>query len=477
MQWRVVVVSAALLATGLAVPASAERGQKTDPAAEQISSVQAEQVSSVQAQQVSSASAAGDRNRWRPHRGPVFNNPYGSEDARFRIERRILEAIRHTPPTGRIRFSIYSFDRMDMAEALVNARQRGVQVQVLLNDHQVTRAQRLLHRKIGHNPNKKNFVYECEASCRGRRDNLHSKFYLFSKTGAAENVIMTGSANLTLNAVKWQWNDLYVMRKKPRLWGDFENLFNRMRNDFSRNKPYYTFCGAAEGRSCNRLTSPVYNQVYPVRVSRDDDPVMDILNSTRCVVDGKRTKVRLSMHTMRGSRAEYIAERLRTMWGRGCDIKVLYGLMGFPVKRKIGAPTSRGRIPLRSTGYDYNEDGDVDRYTHQKYLTIKGYWGGRKDASVTFTGSSNWTNKGTGGDEIVFNMHGPGNVAKYNANWDFMWDNHARNAYTTTPIEYETVVPVWRGDVRTHEVVTRRVIRTEVLPDRLTAGSPTFESD
>ena len=174
---------------------------------------------------------------------------------------------------------------------------------------------------------------------------------------------------------------------------------------------------------------------------------------------------------------EYIADRLRTMWARGCDIKVLYGLMGFPVKRHIGANTSRGRIPLHSLGYDYNGDGDVDRYTHQKYLTIKGYWGGNPNASVVFTGSSNWTNKGTGGDEIVFNMHGPGNVAKYNTNWDFMWNNHSRNAYTTTASEYSTVVPVWRGDVLTHEVMTRRVVTTTVEPDHLKAGSPTFESD
>lgn len=463
----------------LSVPAAAEDGGRGDAAAEPVGAVQAQQVSAAAQPKAAPAAPAAKRgkNDYRPRRGPVFNNPFGNNDARFRIERRILEAIRNTPSDGRIRFSIYSFDRMDMAEALVNARKRGVQVQVLLNDHQVSRAMRLMHRKIGRNPNKKNFVYECDSSCRGRRDNLHSKFYLFSKTGAANNVIMTGSHNLTLNAIKWQWNDLYVMRKKPRLWSEFENLFNRMRNDYSRNKPYYTFCGAPKNRSCHRTKSPVYNQVFPVKVSRDDDPVMDILNSTRCVVNGKRTKLRLSMHTMRGPRAEYIAERLRTMWGRGCDIKVLYGLMGFPVKRKLGQPTSRGRIPLRSTGYDYNADGDVDRYTHQKYLTIKGWWGGKPDASVTFTGSSNWTNKGTGGDEIVFNMHGPGNVAKYNKNWEFMWTKHSRNSYTTTPSEYTTVIPVWRGDVRTHEVITRKVYTTTVEPDRLSGGGPTFESD
>ena len=475
MQWRVAVVSAALLATVVAVPAAAERSAQSD----QSDQAAALAGTSAQAQQVS-ASAERQRAPWKPKKGPVFNNPYGNMDSRFRIERRILEAIRHAKKDSVIRIALYSFDRQDMAKALMNARERGVRVQVLLNDHQVTRAQKMLHRKLGTNPERNNFAYECKASCRGRRDNLHSKFYLFSKTGGAENVMMVGSHNLTLNAVKWQWNDMITMREKPRLYGDFVRLFDKMRNDYSKNRPYYTFCGAAKGENCSRTGSRRFGQVYPVNVDKYGDPAMKALNATRCTRQTKdglvRTKVRVSMHTMRGQRAEKIAVRLREMWARGCNIKVLYGLMGFPVKQKLGAVTSRGRIPLRSLGYDYNEDGDVDRYTHQKYLTVRGQWGGRTKARVTFTGSSNWSDKGTGGDEVVFNIHGPGVLARYNKNWDFMWTKYGRNAYTTTSAEKTTVVPVWDGNVRTHKVITRTVTTTKVLPDELSAG-PNFESD
>ena len=483
MQWRVAVVSATLLATILSVPAAAEEGrQPGEPVAEQLGSVAAEPVSTLQASPVKSAQADGDKKPWRPKVGPVFNNPYGGAADRFRIERRILEAIRHSGKNDKIKIAIDSWDRMDMADAVIAAHRRGAQVQILLNDHQVTRAQRKMKRAIGRNPERKNFVYECESSCRGRRDNLHTKFYLFSSPGAATDVIMTGSHNLTLNAVKWQWNDLFVMRKKPRLYDEFQNVFNDMRRDWSKNRPFLEFCGNPDGEPCKRTSSNHFTQVFPINIRVDGDPAMEALNSTRCTRQGSggrviRTKVRVSMHTMRGSRAEKIAERLRAMHARGCNIRVLYGLMGFPVKRKLGAVTARGRIPLRSTGYDYNGDGDVDRYTHQKYLTIRGQCGGKTKARVTLTGSSNWSNKGLGGDEIVFNVHGPGYLSKYNANFDFMWNRHSRNSYTTTTSEYRTVVPVWENGVRTHEVVTRKVTTTEVLPDRLTAGSPTFESD
>ncbi len=417
--------------------------------------------------------------KYRPAQGPLFNNPYGTDDDRFRIERHIIKAIRNTPKTGHIRFALYSFDRIPVAKALIAARNRGVQVQVLLNGHQVTRAQRLLHRRLGMNPRKKNFAYECEFSCRGRRDFLHTKFYLFNKAGAADKVVMVGSANLTLNAVRWQWNDLYTVNQQEQLYEDFVELFNDMRHDYSRNRPFYLFCGKAKG-VCHRRDEARVAQVFPKKVTAGDDPVLDLLNDVRCVYETPggtaRTMVRLSMHTMQGDRGEYIAAKVRELWANGCDIKVLYGLMGFHVKQVMGAITPRGRIPLRSLGYDYNDDGEVDRYTHQKYVTISGRWAG-KAASITFTGSSNWSSRGTYGDELMFSVRGPSNVAKWNSNWRFMWDRHSRDAYTTTASEWRIVVPtIDSNGMLTTKVVTKRLEVTRVLPDHLRAGE-NFEKD
>ena len=43
--------------------------------------------------------------------GPFFNNPHVNAD-RFKIERRIIDTIRHTPKGETIRIAVYSFDRM-----------------------------------------------------------------------------------------------------------------------------------------------------------------------------------------------------------------------------------------------------------------------------------------------------------------------------------------------------------------------------
>lgn len=429
-----------------------------------------------------SAGQASSSGGWWPSRNVVFNNPYGGPEARFRIERKVLRAIRNTPKGEVIRISVYSFDRRDVAEALIEARRRGVRVQILLNDHQVTREQRMLRRVLGGNPSRLNFSYECRASCRGRRDNLHSKFFLFSRTGRAKHVVMTGSTNFTLNAVKWQWNDLLTRHGNQVLFWDFVRLFNDMRRDYAHNRPYYIFCGKAE-KICHPNEDYAVGRVFPRLSGPRSDVVLNMLRPIQCHYwsDGvrKRTRLRLSMHTMQGERGEYIARRVRNLWADGCNVKVLYGLMGWHVKRELGAVTRRGRIPLRSTGYDYNDDFDMDRYTHQKYFTVHGKYNGAI-TNISFTGSSNWSSRGSYGDEIIFSVRGGGIVRGYEDNFDFMYGSrrHSRNAYTTTAQNYRKVVTVPGPDGEpVQKVVTVTRLVQLNLPDRLRGAGPRWEGD
>ena len=113
---------------------------------------------------------AGD---YQPNAGATFNLPRSTADKEYRVERTITSAIKHAKKGSLIRISLFSFDRKPVAQALIDAKKRGVHVQILLNDHQVTGAQRMLHRALGKNRWNKNFSYECtneigRASCRER---------------------------------------------------------------------------------------------------------------------------------------------------------------------------------------------------------------------------------------------------------------------------------------------------------------------
>ena len=483
MRTRLVALVASLAIGGtlLAVPASASL---ETPSAVDVTA-QAGQVLTDQGK----ARDAGERDgkkgkkpRWHPVNHAFFNNPYAGDTKRFRIEQYLIKAIKNTPKNGIIRMSLYSWDRQEVARALVRARKRGVQVQVLLNDHQVTRAQLFLRSSIGGNPRKKNFVYWCNASCRARRDNLHSKFMLFSRTGGINDVVVLGSANFTLNAVKWQWNDMLSMTKQPYLSRDLLKVFNDMRKDYNYNRPYWTFCGNKSGK-CNSETDRKYLRVFPRNAGPKSDPVLQMLKPVRCLYGKKghvkRTQIRISMHTMKGPRGDYLAKRMRGLWAAGCDIKVIYGLMGFPTKRALGAATLRGRIPLRSTGFDYNADGEVDRYTHHKYATISGMYAGRI-RNMTFTGSSNWSNRGTYGDEIIFKLMGKKTLRQYNANFGKMFSGmpFTRNAYTTTSSVYRVPVKRISPDGSTYTQLEKRTItRTVIRPDNMLGQGATWEND
>ena len=136
--------------------------------------------------------------RWEPATGGFFNNPWGTTDSKFRIERQIVAAIRHARKGSTIRIAVYSFDRVNVAKALLKAHRRGVHVQVLHNDHQYTTAMKMLKHGLGTNRGKKSWDYTCKTGCRSIQGVLHDKIYLFGHTGAARNVAMTGSAKCWL---------------------------------------------------------------------------------------------------------------------------------------------------------------------------------------------------------------------------------------------------------------------------------------
>jgi phosphatidylserine/phosphatidylglycerophosphate/cardiolipin synthase-like enzyme len=361
---------------------------------------------------------------WAPTNGGYFNNPWGDRDAKFRIERQIVAAIKHARKGSYIRIAVYSFDRINVAKALIKAHKRGVHVQVLHNDHQYTRAMRMLKKALGTKRTRPSWDYTCKTGCRSFQGVLHDKIYLFEHTGTARNVLMTGSANLTLNATAHQFNDLLIKRDRPKLYLMFFRLFWQLRQD--------------------RVASPLYLHqflnsyqlwVMPhLHNTRKTDPVMQVLRNVRCwglkgdVGSHGRTRIRVSMHSWNGDRGAFIARRLRYLYAHGCDVKVMWALAGSRVKHILEKKTRHGRVPRRANGYNTDCDvlREVDMYSHQKYLTISGRYGNNRSASFVYTGSSNWTHSGISGDELILKAAGRELVDDWNTNFKNIWKNRAR---------------------------------------------------
>jgi phosphatidylserine/phosphatidylglycerophosphate/cardiolipin synthase-like enzyme len=359
---------------------------------------------------------------WTPTNGGFFNNPWGDRRDKFQIERQIIAAIRHARKGSHIRIAVYSFDRINVAKALIAAHKRGVHVQVLHNDHQYTTAMKMLKHALGTNRGKKSWDYTCRTGCRSVQGVLHDKIYLFEHTGTATNVVMTGSANLTGNAAVHQFNDLLVKKGSPALHRTFLRLFWELKKDKTA-RPLF------EHRTLKNYQLWVMPHAH--NTSRND-PVINILRGVKCWGarggNGNRTRIRVSMHSWNGDRGTFIARRLRHLYARGCDVRVLWALGGARMKHMFERKTRHGKVPRRADGYNTDCDAlhQVDMYSHQKYMTISGWYGDDRSSSYVFTGSSNWTSSGISGDELILRAPGPKLVKDWNRNFSYIWHKRAR---------------------------------------------------
>jgi phosphatidylserine/phosphatidylglycerophosphate/cardiolipin synthase-like enzyme len=363
------------------------------------------------------------RKGYKPPAGAHFNVPIGGRDAQMRIEKVVTGAIRHAKKGSTIRIALFSFDRRNMADELIKAHRRGVNVQVLLNDHQITRAMRMMRRALGSNIKKRSWMRQCDSGCRSRGEFLHSKMYLFEHTGRAKDVTMVGSVNLTTNALIHQWNDVYVVNNHGKTYDKFRKVFNEMKRDKPVRKPYDVY----------NINRRYQLQVLPfMNPKKSNDPMMRILNKVKCKgATGKsgingRTMIRVDMHRWANGRGGYLADKIVNLWAAGCNVKVMHGSADDTVRSRITRSTKRGRVPIRSNGFDDSGDGMIDRYTHHKYLIISGHYGKNTSENRIYTGSSNWALRGLSGDELIFRVRGPRAVNQYRKNFDYIWNNGSR---------------------------------------------------
>ncbi|WP_164519631.1 phospholipase D-like domain-containing protein [Nocardioides ferulae] len=382
------------------------------------------------AAQVSVESAAR-KPTWRPTQGGKFNVPRVGGDKQYRLEKQVVSAIRHARKGSQIKISLFSFDRFPVADALIAAHRRGVDVKVLMNDHEEPRAQKKLRRVIGKNRSKRSYIYQCQNGCRSTGENNHSKFFLFSHTGAARDVVMVGSVNMKLNGSKNQYNDLWTKNDAPALYATFDDLFRRMRPD-KVDKP--TYMRREIGKNFMLQVTPFHNE------GPDNDPIDTVLDPVKCkgarggTGTNGRTLIRVNMHAWNGRRGTYLAERFRKLYAAGCDVKLQYGYAGKLVRDEFGIKTPRGYMPIRANGFDTDGDEETDLYSHMKLLIITGNYGGDRSAKVVVTGSSNYQDSGVRGDEVILRMlNQDRTTAQYLKNWKWMWENRTREVPHVQP--------------------------------------------
>ena len=367
--------------------------------------------------------------KYTPAAGPTFNNPYGPTASRRAIIRKLLNTIDSVPRGEEIRIASWNVRSGNITAALLRANKRGVSVQVVMDSSNWRRdnpnpdAARLAYGlKQGSKKRKKaenrSWLRRCQSACRGPHGIAHTKFFIFSKSGRAKNVVIYGSNNATELAAEIQWNDIFTRVDQPKEYAEYLGVFKEMARD---KKPRR---GGYRQFKHGRLTTIFYP--YAGKDAPAGDPVLKMLSKVRCLgatggtgVSG-HTKLRIAQTAMYGERGIAIAKRLAIMHRRGCNIRLVYAMFGNEVLRILRQEAGRP-IPMTHLAWDRNEDGIYDRYVHMKTLTISGVYNGKTNATVTVNGSANWTHVSLVSDEVIGVIQSPFTTKQY-SNWiDFLF--------------------------------------------------------
>lgn len=392
------VLLLALVTTGFTTPATAE-----DPASEP-------------------ATASWDYPKppkdYNPPTGVRLNDPLGTKEQQRVIRRHLNRAVDSTPGGARIELMSWNIRDAGFVDKLVAAHKRGVTVRVLIarrnwnpdNPNADMRRLADVFAKDGHRwSNSKRAVEDrsrvakCRNACRGNKGYAHGKYFLFSHLGrsvenpTATDVVMHGSANATIVATNRQWNDLHTQKNRAALYGYASDVFDQAEADAPA--PYTE-------RTFGKLT------IGFLPWTKDGDLTLKQLKPIKCRgttggtgVNG-RTSIRVAMTAVLDERGVAIAKRLRRLWNDGCNIRIVYGVMGNQVLKVLRSKAGRGRVPIRQIAQDWEHDGVYDRYLHTKYVAISGVYGNDTSARVSINGSMNWTAKSLVSDEtvgVVFN--------------------------------------------------------------------------
>lgn len=351
--------------------------------------------------------------------GVLFNDANGTQQAQNIIEAHIVDAIQHARKRSEIRIATWSFFSDAGVHALIAAHKRGVSVRLVMakgrsEDQPRYYAQlkdALSRGNQSRPPELRSGVRTCRGACRGPRGTMHTKMFLFSKVGATPDVVMWGSPNLTSMARVGQWNDMFTKVGNHGLFTFADSIFTDLWRNKDVTAPYQAHTAGAITFSAlpyQGKTDWVTKELQQVRCHGADPTVG--------TPEG-RTRIQVAQAVLRGDVGDSIARNLSRLQGQGCDVSVLYTVIGGSSRKLLGT------VPRAHFAEDENGDGVFEKYLHMKVLTVGGRIGDDPAATLVMNGSENWSTMSRYNDEIVGYFHAAWVYRHYSRWIDYLWQH------------------------------------------------------
>ncbi|WP_338696422.1 phospholipase D-like domain-containing protein [Streptomyces sp. Q6] len=344
---------------------------------------------------VSASTASAETPTWTE--GPIFNNPLGTTDEQYAIRTRLIQLTDAALPGSYIKVAVYHVWEQSVVNALVRAKARGVNVQILLDSTSKTdRPDNTMYAQLvaalGTSRTASSFVQLCpqDKSCLGDpkfgKSIMHNKFWLFSAVEGATNVVVQTTSNSTPSASTRFFNDALQLPNNKVLYGAYSDYFADMVDKDWANWDYRT------------VSNGHYKAYFFPRAGTTNasDTLYSVLNNVSCTYKDaatgttKRTVVRAAIFQIT---RQAIADKLVSLKKAGCTVQIEYATADsgtWASMHSTGAPPARC----------YNDDRDplnpgvklgTPFIIHTKYVAIDGMYDGARN-KITFTGSQNASN-------------------------------------------------------------------------------------
>lgn len=308
-----------------------------------------------------------------PTAGATFNDPNGSRGQQTALMDQIIGAVNNVPSGSVIRVVAYSFDYQPVADALIAAKKRGAQVRLLIDSHAETDQIRQLRSAFGTGTSDGTYLRTCRFSCMANTDSfIHSKLYLFSRTGGATQVSMNSSANPAETGISKSWNNTYTTVGDKTLYDANVDNFNDMLPDKTNTDYYHT----VESGNLKEYFFPRAGS------TKSSDTLYNILNDVSCP-----STIRVTTYFWTSARL-YLAQKLSALKKAGCKVEVIYP--DGPGGQDTIYPEVTAE--LRSGAIDtWNTRPNKGFYVHNKVILIDGTYQGLGGQKLVYATSQNLT--------------------------------------------------------------------------------------
>jgi len=350
--------------------------------------------------------------------GPVFNDPLGTSAQQKAIFTQLVRLIDATPAGATIRGSMYEFNDQEVADALLAAHRRGVNVRLIVDDstyvsgaggpEYANTPYRTLRAGLGTNDAARSWIVVCDdrfedadgvddvqrgclAVAPPQPAYNHNKFFVFSRIGPFDDgtsytkVVFQTSSNLSHWYKVESFNDAVTFTDSA-VYDGYASYHEQLRQGRrlagGNNHAYFS---TPTGSTYRGFFFPRGDSSYN---NPGTDTVVGALNEISCTYTGtdgqpRQTGIRIVTHSFLGSRRQ-VADKLAQLRAQGCWIDVIYTETDNTITSRLNAAgiQHRGcRIP--------NGPG-IDVRPHNKEMLIDGDYNGDSTPRV-YTGSANLT--------------------------------------------------------------------------------------